>query len=99
MSSCRVESAWNLGADYQLPKGLHLGGDVGYSHAYVEHVSKNSHWNALHLAIPVKAYYDLCPHLSIYAKAEYKVLFFKHSEAPRGLLTASIGLRFHLGAK
>ena len=204
MSSCRVESIWNLGADYQLPKGLHLGGEVGYmrmkwndtdivdqtstipnyevngylttlntrsarmdnrhnarlyqlqlhadydwmhrrsaqkhipihlftgigmgyihakaqeegiwaykeeaisqtdhnltiySHAYVEHVSKNSHWNALHLAIPVKAYYDLCPHLSIYAKAEYKVLIFKHSEAPQGLLTASIGLQFHLGAK
>ena len=67
-----------------------------YSHACVEHVSKNSHWNALHLAIPVKAYYDLCPHLSIYAKAEYKVLIFKHSEAPQGLLTASIGLQFHI---
>lgn len=68
-----------------------------YSHAYVEHKSQHSRWNALHLTIPVRAAYDLCPHMSLFAKAEYQLMLFKHSQAPRGIVTATLGLQYHLG--
>lgn len=70
-----------------------------YSHAYVEHKSRNNHWNALYLAPSLSAAYDLCPHLTLHVKAEYKLLAINHPEAPTGIATAAIGLQYRFGTR
>ena len=66
-----------------------------YSHASVEHKSCNSYWNMLSMSVPIRVSYDLCPHTSIYLKAEYQLVTTGDIELPIGLFTTAIGWQFH----
>ncbi len=66
-----------------------------YSHAYVEHKSLNSYWNMLSMSVPIRVAYDICPHTSIYLKAEYQLITTGDIELPIGLFTTAIGWQFH----
>ena len=66
-----------------------------YSHAAVEHKSCNSYWNMLSMSVPIRVSYDLCPHTSIYLKAEYQLVTTGDIELPIGLFTTAIGWQFH----